>query len=304
MPFDIASLVTVQLNELLEDHEADLTAYLTRHVTRERPVTAINGSVYRFETPLKMSANLQRSVKHAPGADTPDGSAALGTRNYEIECFSWQESINHLAKQELEQIPDALETLAGATSHMVLGALDRELAKVLKGQGHENTNDGVKTKAITHPWSDRGVASDPVADVDSVVSELRNGSRGLMAIVGYDVALGLSTNAKVVNSLDMDHVGFDAVKNFFRGRGINEVYIDLNVQQDGEREAARSYTGIFDGVCYIGTADNLILAKMNDLNLDVYETKSKRVFAFRAALDADIITGYREHGYALTGTLG
>ena len=298
--FDIGSLASVQLNELLEDHKADLQGYLARRVTRLRKVVNREGSVYRFETPLGMSAKLQRKVKHAPGTPSPQGNSAMGTRGYRIDSYSWKEGIDHLAEKELGQIEEALQDLSGVCSHMVLGALDRELATILGGGGSADTFDDLTEKVVNTAWDNGG---NPTNDVDDVVKKLRPGSRGLMAVCGYDVALALSKNDQVINNADQEHTDFSGVRNFLRSRGITEIHIDMGVEQDGEREAARSYAGIFDGIFYIGTADNLIRPEVNDLDLDTFRTEDPRMNYFRASGDWDITTGYAAHGYYFSGTL-
>lgn len=301
MGFDPGSLASVQLDELLEDHSADLNAYLARRVCRRRPVTNKEGSVYRFETPIGMSADVQRSVKHAAGTPSPKGNVEMGTRGYKIDSYSWKEGIDHLAEQELAKIENALEDLSGVTSHMVLGALDRELANILLGNGTSGTFDDLTEKAATNPWDSSGATPTITDDIDDVVQLLRPGSRGLMAICGYDIALHMSKNDEVVNDSDKDHTDFQGVRSFLRSRGITQIHIDMGVEQNGEREATRAYTGIFDGVFYIGTADNLILPQMNDLTLDAFYDDDSRTNYFRAAGDWDIVTGYAAHGYYYSG---
>ena len=91
-----------------------------------------------------------------------------------------------------------------------------------------------------------------------MIQVLRPGSMSLIAIIGYDVLLDLTTNTQMINHADKSIITIEEVIDHIRGRGIAQVFTDFNPLQTGEVTAARSYKGSLDGVFYLGTEGNLI----------------------------------------------
>ena len=300
--FDMGSIGEMDLNELLDDHQADFNAYLAQRVcVTDSTVTYEKQAVRRWETPISMMSDGHRSAKHAPGSPSPKGNTEFGTRGTLVSPYSWSEGINHLAKKSVQDGFSALSDLSGKSGHQVLGSLDNELASVLAGNGTADDYNDLTNKSVSNAWDTANGL--PVTDIDDVVDALRPGSTGLICIAGWDVLKVLTKNAEMVNHADKDFIGYQDVMDTIMNRGVDEVFIDRNVAQDGEGNFTRSYKGLFDGVFYIGTARNLILGQVNPLQYDVYEDKDSRMEYFRAAGDWGLSTGYAEHGYYFSSIL-
>ena len=204
-----------------------------------------------------------------------------------------------MTKKNVENIPGLLDKIAASSGHMVLGQLDKDLRTILTGGGSSGTSDNLTEKACSATW--KTISTDARVDIESVIDALRRGSKGVVAVAGWDVLRTLSKNTSIINNGDRVRAGWMEVQEALLEMGIERVIVDTSVQQNGERQAARSYKGILDGVFALTTAENMILGELNALNYDIYEDKDRRTFYFRAAMDVDIVRGYAEHGYYFSG---
>jgi hypothetical protein len=298
MSFNIGTLSNVNLGLLLEDHEAKFADYLYRKICVVESVDHPEGTMDRWEYPLGMFADGNRDAKHAPGTPTPKGNSAMGTVQYSIDPYSWAESVNHIAKRSLEARGTALDKIAVAAGHMVHGRADKELAGILAGGGAAGTFDNLTQETISTAWDSTGT---PRQDIEGVIDALRGAD--LIGVFGWDVIRALQYNEEFINNADKSAISYEeAIEELYR-LGLSEVYVEMNPKQAGAREATRSYGGIYQGVAYIGTKNNLIMAEQNTFGFDSYIHDDTRTEYFRASLDCDFVRGYAEHGFFMSGHL-
>lgn len=298
--FDIGSLGAVNLNKLIEDNRADFSKYLLKQVARPVQVDSENGTIERWETPMSMDDGGSENPKHAPGSPTPKGNTAMGRISYVVDNYGWAEGINHLSKIELGRIPGALAKLSEKSGHKVMGGMDRELARVLGGSGTAALNQDLSEKAVGVAWDVPATAT-PISDIDAVALLLRPGNMGLIGVFGYDVLLNLTRCQEMINHADKGVISIDEVITMMKSRGLSQIITDWNPAQTGEPTASRAYQGIFDGIAYVGTIDNILLPEMEAFGYDTYRDDDRKKDFFRASAANGVIRGYKEHGYFFSG---
>jgi len=303
MGLSTSGLSVVDLGQLLEDHKASFDGYLWPKITAatKQTVSTISGWVDRLEYPVGMFADGSRTAKHAPGADSPVGHNSMGTREYRIDPYSWAEPVNHLAKKDAETRGDALDRIAKGAGHMVIGSIEKELASILGGNGGSGTFDDLTAQAAGGNEWNNATPGDAVEDIESGIDALRGAD--LICVAGWNVIRALQYNTQFINNADKSRLSWmDVIEELYR-LGFSQVFHDVNPVQDGNRTETRSYKGAYDGVFYIGTAQNVICAEMNAFGYDTYESESKRTEFFRASADVDFVSGYAAHGLYYTGIL-
>lgn len=273
--FNVGSISRQQLMEILDDHRTDLAALEGfKQFSHVRPVKAMKGSLYLWDTPVGVPSSGGQTSKVSPGQPTPQGNLGLGTVDYTCHEFALDNPLPKSAQKEIAAISGAdLSELVRNASLKVLRDFNADIATLLKG---DDADYAITERTINDKWDTSSAT--PIEDVDAIVKALRGGGE-LTAVVGWDVASALSKAAKITGSSagsGREYVNFEGVAMFLRERGIKNVWIDGSAQQNGEPNFARSYNGVYDGVFAVFPRNALITALFTDLDNDVFEDKKTR----------------------------
>lgn len=301
MGFDIGSLSPALIREILEDKKTALAdLMLFQSFCDVRDVAEQDGSVYIWDEPVGMHINGQRTSEVSPDADTPQGNASTGTRSYSCPDYRYAQKLNRMAEKSLSTLDDAVEKLVMKSAKKVLGDYNLKIADVLKTNGASGTSDDVTEKAVSNPWTNTSTGT-PTVDIDDVILTL---GPGLDCIMSANIATILSRHPDVTGSAAGSgnaSVGYEAVRQYLRDRGIGEIFILGAQMQNAEGNYARNYAFLYQDVFALSVPGNLVAPRFLALEETVEEDRLNKRKFFVAEHSHDIITGYAAHTYGFTG---
>ena len=304
--FDIGSLDRVLLDEMFEQLRIDLApAMAWTQISDVKPVKNRKGEMRLWVEPLGVGQGGQRSSKVAPGSATPKGNTSLTTKGYDVQQYRWGLPIEEGAREEIETFADVSAQFGLSTSLKVLRDFAIDVRAVITGNDADNP---ITQQSLTGNAWNAGTPGDPLVDIDAIVKKLTGAQGQLCCLMGLDVALALSRNPFFTGSAagsGREFVDFDMVRTVLRSRGITgNIVVDMFAQKAGEANQAGSLSGVFDGVFYIGVQQNLKTCVFKELRGDMYEEPDTMMEVFRAMHEADLIAGYPDQSYYISGTLG
>lgn len=301
MAVDYGNLSPELLDEFLQDHTTELAPLLSfQQWGDERPVTAREGKVYRYISPLELPTDGHRSSGVAPGSATPRRNVTFGTIDYNCELdYKIRRDIDENLRDQIETYDDISNKLIKASTMDVVADFVRDnIVPILNGSGLAGDDrDFTQQSLAGNAWDD-GTPGNPTTDIDAVVKALRGGD--LICVLGFDVAQALSRNPFVTGSdagSGEEQVAFPEVIRYLQQRGIREVYIDATVEQATEGHYARSYGGLYDGIFAVFTRGNIIVPRLQDLVQRVWYDDDRDCWAYKAKHVRDARRAYAEHGY-------
>jgi len=300
MPFDIGSLSTELLDEMLEDHKTTLAPL--RQYERWADIqdnAKLDSKVYKHVEPLELPDDGHRSSKVALGTAARRSQVSYGTVPYKITHeYKHEISMLDVAREQIETIDDVSNKMVLKSNLQVLADFNRDLAGMLKGNGSAGQYTDFTERSLTGNTWDAGTPGNPTPDIDAIVKALRGGN--IVCSCGFDVAQVLSRNPYVVGSdagSGREQAGFDVVRQYLLERGISEVFFDATVEQASEGHYGRSYGGIYDGVFAIFTRGNPLVARVKALTQYTYHDNSTHEDVYEARLIQTHKRAWAEHGY-------
>jgi hypothetical protein len=304
--FDIGSLDPVLLDEMFSDIRTDLDkAVPWTKISEVKPAKYRAGETRLWATPLEVAQGGQRTSKVAHGSATPKGNTSLSTRPYKVEEYRWGLPIEEGAEEEINSFEDVASKFAMSCSLKVYRDFAVDVRALITGQDADNT---ITQRSLTGNAWNAGTPGDPLVDIDFILQALRGAQDQVCCLMGYDVALALSRNPFFTGSAagsGREFVDFDMIRAVLSSRGVKgEIVIDEFIQNNTESNYTRNMAGVFDGVFYIGVRNNLKTMQFKALQGDIYDDKDTRIKVFRAFHESDMIRGYANQGYYISGTLG
>lgn len=299
--FDLGTLSPQLLDEMLQDHMTSLEPLLAfEQWAKVKDVKTRSGTVKKWGTPMGLPSNGHRTSKVAPGAPTPRGNSALDDISYKCDDFKWGEDIEEGEEQELETLEDVSNNLVGASAKKILRDFNADIASMLLGNGTSGNDQDLTEKAVSNAW-DTGSGT-PIDDLDEVMLALRGAE--LDILMGYDIAQILSKNSQITGDAagsGKEYIRFQAMVSELISRGASRVIIDGSVQQNDERNFARSYAGIYDGVFTVSIRGNIRVMRFKQLMQKILVDDDCDVTTYKAMMSACTRREYKEHTYYFTG---
>lgn len=304
--FDIGSLDRVLIDEMYSDIRVNLDqAAAWTKISEVKPALYRKGETRLWTTPLEVAQGGARTSKVAHGAATPKGNTSLSTRPYTIEEYRYGLPIEEGAENEINTFDDVAQKFALSTALKVYRDFALDVRELITGQDTGNT---ITQRSLTGNAWNAGTPGDPLVDIDFILRQLRGAQDQVCCLMGYDVALALSRNPFFTGAQagsGRTFVDFDMVRSVLRSRGVlGEIVIDEFVQNNTESNYARNFNGVFDGVFYLGVRNNLKTMVFQELTGDIYEDKDTRTKTWRSYHESDIVRGYANQSYYISGTVG
>lgn len=300
--FDLGTLSPQLLDEMLQDHMTSLEPLLAfEQWTKVKDVSTRAGTMKKWGTPIAIPSAGHRTSKVAPGSPTPRGNTSLDGISYKCDEYKWGEDIEEGEEKELQTLDDVSEDLVGASAKKILRDFNADIADMLLGNGTSANDQDLTEKAVSNAWDT--ASGTPIDDIDEGLLALRGAEIDIF--MGYDIAQILSKNSQITGDAagsGKEYIRFQAMVSELISRGASRVIIDGSVQQDSERNFARSYAGVYDGVFTLGIRNNIRVMRFKQLMQKILIDDDRDVKTYKAIMSACSRREYKEHTYYYTGT--